>query len=262
MSRWLLAFTVLLAAVASALAVAAVSAAQISSQSTAMPLLERAVEALLEIDQYVAAAWPTLEVLAEQGQSIPLEDLPLDLQLDAAALANGPDIVADRIRTAAADLVYREGLTVLADLPQDYGVLSQSALFDAAIDRLTTDSRGLAVALLAVSGVVALLLAAAAAAQVRGLWRVSAAAGALGLGAGAVWLVATITRSNCIDRASALFDPFEAEMWLIGADALSLVARNGGIIAVACIVVMVAAASGGLLLRVLDGDRAADRDAF
>ncbi len=250
--NWPLVLIVLCGAFAAGVALIALSAVQLTSRTAALPLLDRSVEALLQIDAYVEYAWPALEAAAASGMAIPLEGYPIELELDPDALADGPDAVADAIRSTTVELVYADGLQILSESHQADRLLTELGLVDAAIDRLAADSRTAGLIAALISGTIALLLAVAAASQARGLGRYSAPAATLGIGALAVWLLAAIARSSCLGRASGTTDPFAAELWLVAADAVSLVVRNASVVSIACIAVMGAAVVGGFLLRLLD----------
>ena len=250
--NWPLVLIVICGAFAAAVTLTALSALQLTSRTAALPLLDRSVEALLQIDAYVEYAWPALEAAAASGMAIPLEGYPIALELDPDALDDGPAAVADAIRSTTVELVYADGLQVLSESPQTDRLLTELGLVDAAIDRLAADSRTAALIAVLISGAVSLLLAAAAASQSRGLGRYSAPAATLGIGALAVWLLGAIARSTFLGRASDTTDPFAAELWLVAADAVSLVVRNASAVSIACIAVVGAAVVGGFLLRLLD----------
>jgi len=90
----------LLAALATAIAIVFLSATQLTQRNTAQHYLARALTSLLEIDQFVFNAWPELEVEAERSGTVPLTDFPLTLQLDRNALADGPESVSEAIAAA------------------------------------------------------------------------------------------------------------------------------------------------------------------
>ena len=246
--RWALALAFLLTAVVTAIAVAALSATQLTARTTAQQLLSRGVETLLEVDQYVLNAWPRLEEAAAQGDPILLTDFPIALQLDPAGLADGPEAVSHAISAATASVIYDDGLSVLSDSPQAFQLFSQSAAFDGTVGRLTRGGHTIATLALIVSGIFALLLSMATAAQCGGLARVGAPALAIGLGAALVWIAAIVTQSAFEGRASTTLDPFAADLWLIASDALSLVVRNAAIVALAGGIIAGVAAAGGVLL--------------
>ena len=255
--RSALLITVLLTSVTTAIAVLFVSATQLTERSTAQHYLARAVSSLLEIDQFVVNAWPALEAASIEGDPIALTDFPISLQLEPAGLKDGPWAVSEAISAATASLVYDEGFGVFADSPQAFRLVSRGAAFDGTVGRLTGGGHAVATVALIVSGSFALLLAMATAAQARGLSRIGAPALAIGVGAAVVWLVATLAQSAFDGRALSEADPFEADLWLIAADATSLLVRNAAIAALSGGIVVATAITGGGLLRVLDQRRAA-----
>ena len=95
----------------------------------------------------------------------------------------------------------------------------------------------------------------ATAAQVRGLGRIGAPGLAIGIGAAALWLAATLIRSSFEGRADATTDPFAADLWLIAADAISLIVRNAAIVALAAGIVTALTLTAAALLRVVDNRR-------
>ena len=248
----MLVLTVLLTALMTAVAIGFMSATQLTERSMAQRFLARALTSLLEIDQFVLNAWPELEVAAADGSPILLEDFPVALQLDRAGLADGPIAVSEAIAAATASLVYDAGLDVLSESPRAVRILSRGALFDGSVGRLTGGGHELASIGLIVSGTLAILLALATAAQVRGLSRIGAPAFAIGLGAALVWIVAVVARSTFEGQAETSADPFAADLGLIAADAVALLVRNGAIVTVTSGVVGVLSLAGGGLLRAVE----------
>lgn len=250
--RWALFITIVLTAAVSAIAVLFITTAQLTSRSTAQHYLARAVDSLLEVDQFVVNAWPALQSAAAEGDPIPLRGYPVSLQLDPTGLSEGPDAVSDAISAATASLIYDDGFEVLADSPQAFRLVSRGGVFDGTIGRLTGGGHEVATVALIVSGSFAILLAMATAAQVRGLSRIGTPGFAIGLGAALLWLVATLVRSSFEGRADTTADPFAADLWLIAADATSLLVRNAAIVALAGGIVAASAMAGGGLLRFLE----------
>lgn len=247
--------TFLLTAVVSAISMLCITATQLSDRSTAKPYLARAVETLLEIDQFVLNSWPALAAAAEQGKPIPLTGYPIALQLDPAGIDDGPGVIADSVAAATASLIYDDGLAVLADSPQAFRLVSRGAVFDGTIGRLTRDGHAIATVALIVSGAFVVLLGMALVAQTRGLNRIGTPALAIGLGASAIWLAATLTRSAVEANSMTELDPFAADLWLIASDAVSVFVRNSAIVALAAGVVAGCAAGAGVLLRLLEPRR-------
>lgn len=247
--RWALFITVLLTAAVSALAVLFVTAAQLTSRATAQHYLARAVDSLLEVDRFVANSWPALQTAAEEGDPIPLVGYPVALQLDPSGLADGPNAVADAISATTASLIYDDGFEVLAESRQAFRLVSRGGAFDGTIGRLTGGGHEVATVGLIVSGSFAILLAMATAAQVRGLSRIGTPGFAIGLGAALLWLAATLVRASFEARADTTADPFAADLWLIAADAGSLLVRNAAIVAIAGGIVAASSIVGGGLLR-------------
>ena len=252
--RWALVITILLTAMVSAIAVLFITTAQLTSRATAQHYLVRAVDSLLEVDRFVANAWPALQTAAAEGEPIPLSGYPLALQLDPAGLSQGPQAVADAISAATASLIYDDGFEALADSPQAFRLVSRGGAFDATIGRLTRGGHAVATVALIVSGTFAILLVMAVAAQTRGLGRIGAPAFAIGLGAALLWLTAALLRSSFDGRAETTPDPFAADLWLIAADALSLLVRNAAIVALAGGITAAFATLGATLLNALQAD--------
>lgn len=250
--RPVLVLTVLLTGLMTAVAIVFMSATQLTERSMAQRFLARALDSLLEIDQFVLNAWPELEVAANDGSPILLEDFPVSLQLDRAGLDEGPVAVSEAIAAATASLVYDSGLDVLSESPRAFRLLSRGALFDGSIGRLTGGGHELATIGLIVSGTLAVLLALATAAQVRGLSRIGAPALAIGLGAALVWIVAAVARSAFEGQAETSTDPFAADLGLIAADAVALLVRNGAIVTLTSVVVAALSLAAGGLLRALE----------
>ncbi len=250
--RWALFITILLTAAVSALAVLFVTAAQLTSRATAQHYLARAVDSLLEVDQFVANAWPALQTAAEEGDPIRLTGFPVPLQLEPGGLSEGPDAVADAVSATTASLIYDDGFEVLAESRQVFRLVSRGGAFDGTIGRLTSGGHEVATVGLIVSGSFVILLALATAAQVRGLSRIGTAGFAIGLGAAMLWLAATLVRASFEGRADATTDPFAADLWMIAADAGSLLVRNAAIVALAGGVVAASAIAGSGLLRVIE----------
>lgn len=250
--RPVLVLTVFLTALVTAVAIVFMSATQLTERGMAQRFLARALNSLLEIDQLVLNAWPELEVAAADGSPLLLEDFPVSLQLDRAGLAEGPIAVSEAIAAATASLVYDGGLDVLSESPRAFRILSRGALFDGSVGRLTGGGHELASIGLIVSGTLAMLLVLATAAQVGGFSRIGAPAVAIGLGAALVWIVAAVARSAFEGQAETSADPFAADLALIAADAVSLLARNGAIVTVTSGVVGVLSLAAAGLLRALD----------
>ena len=228
--------TLFLTALVCAVAIAAISAVQLTERATAQHFLSRAVMSLLEIDHYVESYWPLLEEYGAEGQAIPLDDFPIALQLDPAALADGPDAVAQSIADATASLIYDDGFETLSESPQILRLVSSGGAFDVTVGRLTDGGRTVAVTALIVSGILALLMLLATAAQCRGLNRFTAPALALAVGAAVVWAVAFAAQAIMQSRADAAFDPFTADLLLIASDAVAFAVRNAAVTAVAAAV--------------------------
>lgn len=250
--RWALFITILLTAAVSAMAVLFLTAAQLTSRATAQHYLARAVDSLLEVDQFVANAWPALQTAVEGGDPIRLMGYPISLQLEPGGLSEGPDAVADAVSATTASLIYDDGFEVLAESRQVFRLVSRGGAFDGTIGRLTSGGHEVATVGLIVSGSLVILLALATAAQVRGLSRVGTPGFAIGLGAALLWLVATLVRSSFEGRADTTDDPFAADLWLIAADAGSLLVRNAAIVALAGGIVAASAMTGGGLLRIME----------
>lgn len=249
---WALFITIVLTAAVSALAVLFITTAQLTSRGTAQHYLSRAVDSLLEVDQFVINVWPALQAAAAEGDPIPLRGYPVSLQLDPTGVSEGPNAVSDAISAATASLIYDDGFEVLADSPQAFRLVSRGGAFDGTIGRLTGGGHEVATVALIVSGSLAILLAMATAARVRGLSRIGTPGFAIGLGAALLWLVATLVRSSFEGRADTTADPFAADLWLIAADAASLLVRNAAIVALAGGIVAASAMTGGGLLRLLE----------
>lgn len=254
--------TVLLAALATAIAMVFLSATQLTERSTAQHFLARTLTSLLEIDQYVVNVWPGLDAQAAEGGWIPLNDFPISLQVDRDGLAEGPQTVSLTIAAAVASLVYDGGLDVLSDSPRAFRLLSRGRLFDGTVGRLTSGGHELATVALIVSGIIAILLSLATAAQVRGLSRIGAPALAIAVGAALVWIGAEVARSAFEGRAETSVDPFAADLALIAADAISLVVRNATIVTLTAGVVAALCLAGGGLLRVVGGANGAEVGRF
>ena len=250
--RWALIITIMLTALVSAVAVLFITTAQLTSRTTAQRYLARAVDSLLEVDQFVANAWPTLQAAAAEGDPIPLRGYPISLQLDPSGVAEGPEAVSDAIAAATASLIYDDGFEVLADSPQAFRLVSRGGAFDGTIGRLTGGGHDVATVGLMVSGSFAILLAMATAAQVRGLARIGAPGFAIGVGAALLWLAAALVRSSLEGRADTTTDPFAADLWLIAADASSLLVRNAAIVALAGGIVAASSLAAGGFLGVID----------
>ena len=257
--RWALIIAMLLTSLATAVAVVFLSATQVTERAAAQAALVRSVSSLLEIDQFVLNAWPALEAAAAQGDPIPLTGFPVALQFDPNGLAEGPAAVSDSIAAATASLIYDEGLGILSDAPRAFRFVSRGAAFDGTVGRLTRGGHAVATVALIVSGALAILLAMATAAQVRGLARIGAPALAIGLGATLIWLAAILAQSSFTGRAEATLDPFAADLWLIAADAMSLAVRNAAIVALASGTVAALTLIGSALVRLLEGTNRANR---
>ena len=245
--------TVVLTSIATAVAVIFLSATQLTERAVAQDLLARSLSSLLEIDQFVLNAWPALEAAASEGDPIPLTGFPVALQLDPEGLAEGPAAVSDGVAAATASLIYDDGLAILSDSPQAFRLVSRGAAFEGTVGRLTGGGHAVATVALIVSGTLAILLAMATAAQVRGLTRLGAPALAIGLGATVVWVAAILAQSSFEGRAESTLDPFAADLWLIAVDAVSIAVRNAAIVALASGIVAASAVIGGVLLRMLEG---------
>lgn len=250
--RWALVITVVLTAAVSAVAVLFITATQLTSRGTAQHYVARAVDSLLEVDLFVANAWPALQVAAESGDPIALSGFPVSLQIDPAGLSEGPEAVSEAISAATASLIYDHGFGVLAESPQAFKLVSRGGAFDGTIGRLTGGGHDVATVGLIVSGAFAILLALATAAQTRRLSRIGTPAFAIGLGAAVLWLAATLVRASFEGRVETTTDPFAADLWLIAADALSLLVRNAAIVALSAGVIAAAAILGGGLLAAVD----------
>ncbi len=223
----------LLTAAVAAIAVVALSVTQLTERETAQRLLARTTNAMLEIDRYVAQAWPSLEAAASGDEPIPLDGFPIALQLDPAGLSDGPDAVADAIASATASLLYEQGFDIFAESPQVFRLVTRGGVFDATIGRLTGGGRDIAAVALIVSGTLTVILALTTASQASGWRRFGAPAASIAVGAALVWIVAAVAQSATSGRADATLDVFLAELWLIAADAAALTARNAVIVAIA-----------------------------
>ncbi len=250
--RSLFVITMLLTAFGATIAVISISATQLTERATAQRLLASATSSLLEIDRFVANAWPALQQAAELGEPIELSGFPVGLQLDPAAVADGPEAVAREVAAATASLVYDDGFDILAQSPQAFRFLSRGAAFDGSVGRLTRGGHSVATIALIVSGTLTVLLAMSVAAQARGLARFGAPALALGIGAAIVWIAASLLQSSLSGRAESSLDPFSADLWWIAVDAVDMLVRNAAIVALAAGAVAASVVLGGLLLRVAD----------
>lgn len=242
-----------LTALAAAVAVLSISATQLTERRTAQHFLARAASSLLEIDQFVLNAWPALEIAAAQDQAISLTDFPISLQIDPSGLDEGPEAVSEAVAAATASLIYDAGLEVLSDSPRAFRFVSRGAAFDGTVGRLTGGGHAVATIALIVCGTLAILLAMATAAQARGLARIGAPALGIGLGSTLIWIAAIVAQSAFEGRAETTLDPFAADLWLIAADAGSLVVRNAAIVALSSGIVAALAGAGGGLLRLSEG---------
>ena len=260
--RPVLVLTVLLTAITTAIAILFLTATQLTQRNTAQQFLARAMSSLLEIDQFVLNVWPELEAEAAQGDSIPLSDFPVSLQLDRQGLADGPEAVAEAIAAATASLIYDDGLEALSESPRAFRLLSRGALFDGSVGRLTGGGHQLATVVLIVSGTLVILLALATSAQVRGLSRIGAPAFSIGLGAALVWIFAAVAHSAFVGQAETNADPFAAELGLIAADAISLAVRNATILTLTSGAVAALSLAGGGLLRAVERTNSASAGRF
>ncbi len=250
--RSALAITIFLSAIAAALTVLSISAVQLTERSTAQRLLAVAANSLLEVDQLVAGAWPALQAEATQGGPIDLVGLPIGLQIDPSLIDEGPETVSAEVSAAIASLVYDDGFDVLADSPQAFRFLSRGAAFDGSVGRLTRGGHSIATIVLIVSGILALLLAMAVAAQTCGIARFGTPALGVGVGAAIVWLAGSLLQSSLSGRAEATPDPFAADLWWIAVDALEITLRNAAIVGLAAGMVVGAAGPAWLLSRRFD----------
>lgn len=228
------------------------SATQLTARGTAQQFLTQAVTSLLEVDRWVANAWPELQAAAAAGEALVLAEYPISLQLDPSSLSAGPEAIAADVARATASVIYDDGLAVLSDSPQAFRVISQGAAFDGTIGRLTAGGHTVATIGLIVSGTLLILLVLAIIAQSRGISRFGLPATALALGGFIVWVVALILGASFDGRADATLDPFAADLWLIATDALSLVLRNAAIVALASGIVAAISLAGSWLLRVVE----------
>jgi len=244
--------TMLLGSLATAIAMIFLTATQLTERGTAQQFLSPAVRSLLEIDQFVLNAWPLLEAAAAQDDPVTLSDFPISLQLDPASLRAGPDSVSDSIAAATASLIYDDGLAVLSDAPRTFSLVSQGAAFDGTVGRLTGGGHTVATVALILSGTLAVLLAMATATQARGLMRIAAPALMIGLGATLIWVAALVAQSSFTGRAESTPDLFAADLWLLAADATSLLVRNAAIVALAAGIVIATTVAGGILLRTVE----------
>ena len=237
------------AIVASSAAILSYAATQLTERSTAQAFLNGVVRSLLEIDQYVSQSWPQLESLAANDEPIPLEGYPLPLQLDPSALLEGPERVSDSIALASAALIYDDGFSTIADSPQQFRLISRASAFDGTIGRLTDGGRQVATVALLISGVLAGLLLIATASQARGLARIAMPTLAVALAAAATWLITSWLQAEFERRADLTSDEFTTDLWLIGADAISLAIRDAAIIGIAGGGILLLAAMGAALLQ-------------
>jgi hypothetical protein len=242
----------LLSSIATAVAIVFLTATQLTERGTAQHFLSRSLGSLLEIDQFVLNRWPALEAAVANGETVTLTDFPISLQIEPAGLAEGPGVVSDEIAAAAASLVFDHGLEALSESPRAFRLVSRGAAFHGTIGRLTGGGHSVATVALIVSGILAILLAMATAAQVRGLTRIGLPALAICLGAALVWIAAILAQSSFQGNAESSLDPFAGDLWLIAADAVSLLVRNAAIVALTSGIIAAMALAGGGVLRVLE----------
>ena len=252
--RSALIITVGLTAVATVVAILFLSATQLTERGTAQQFLSRAVMSLLEVDGWITDAWPELEAAAAAGEVIVLTDYPISLQLDPTGLDAGPVAVADAVADTTASVIYDEGLGALSDTAETFRLVSQGAAFDGTVGQLTTGGHTVATIGLIVSGTLAIFLAMATSAQASGHWRIGMPAIAICLGAVLVWILAMLAGSAFEGRAESALDPFAADLWLLAADAVALIVRNAGIVALCSGVVVALSLAGSGLLRVVDSN--------
>ncbi len=131
-----IAFAVVLAAW-----VAALSAAQSTSEQAALPALERAIVALTEIDGLLELHAEAIAEQASAGDEVRVPGFPLDVRVPAAEAG---DLTALRTAVLAggAALVRVEGSAAFHDpegAPADASTLSSAGLMQALIDGLTED---------------------------------------------------------------------------------------------------------------------------
>ncbi len=246
------AITLFLTAVAAAIAVVFLTTTQITERNTAQRFLAVAAASLLEIDQFVANAWPALEIAAAEDNPIPLTGFAVGLQLDPDGVADGPAALAKEVAAATASLIYDGGLDVLSDAPQSFRLVSRGAAFDGTIGRLTRGGHDIATLALVVSGSLTILLVLAVASQTRGLSRFAAPAIAIGFGVALVWLTAMLLQSSFEARAEQSLDPFSADLWWIAADSLGMLMRNAAVVGLGAAFVAAAALVAGALLRAVE----------
>lgn len=222
-----------LAALVTACLAATVTAAQVTERSSAEALIERVGRSLFEIQEVVAYHWDDLSAAAAAGLPLVIEDFPLELELTAADLANGQLALADLIAVRASRQLYDDGFDALRETPRGAAdIFSQASAFSNTIGRLTGGGRTLALIALVVSLGAFVPLALGSLAQGRSFNRLLYLGAALGGGGLLALIVGYAARSRFSGLAEASGDPLLVELYRIGVDVLSLLLRNGGIIAI------------------------------
>lgn len=225
-----------LAAVLLALAtfglVAAVSAWQVTAETTAVPMLRSGIAVLVDIDAFLAEEGDAIrQAAAEEDGVLSLEQYPLPIALDAGEVRDASDAeLRDMLLDRSAALVYAEGLGAFDRTgSQAISRVSLEGMLELAVGQLSQETHeraGLAAMVLATAVAV---LGAATAAMISGWGRLRVPAGAVALGAVPAAAIAFVLRlgTEVVGGEDQFLNDTRA---IIGA-ALGAGVRNGAIVA-------------------------------
>lgn len=232
-TRWALSTA---AVVSLAVLVVVWSGLRVTAEDHAKPLLARALVPLTEIDALLETEYAGLIADArESGRALPLPHYPLGVTVPAAELAtmSREELRARVLEESAAEL-YANGLGEFRRQPgaENGGLFSPRGVARWTIGRLTSSTHDVFWGVLAGALILAappLILAIALSHPSERLRNVAAILAATGT----LLVVATVAARFALRvTADGADDPFNAALLRIGADALSVVLRNGLILLV------------------------------
>ena len=237
-------------AIVTLIVAATLSAAQATQRETAEAVLARIAQSLFEIDEVVVYSWDDLNAAAAAGAPLTLAAYPLDLQLQPVDLAGGRLALADLIAQRSARLLYDGGFDLLRIEPRGpTDFFSRASAFSGTVGRLTSGGRTLAAIALIVSLCAFFPLALGSLAQARGSMRLAQPGIAIGVGGLLAFVFGAVVASRFEGLASAATDPLLVELYAIAADLMTLLMRNGGIIAILGAALLALAVLGAELER-------------
>ena len=228
-SQWLIGVAL---AVLLTLLFVAISAVQLSSESTGQRLLRRSIAVSTDIDAVLPDIETALKERAREasGQTVRVPDfpIPVDLPLDEALQLEGPALRAP-ILSGASERVYEDGMSAWSaadpDARQSIETISVPGALKRGLGLITAANHDRMVIVAIVLGVLSAMCAAILVASIRSWWRLAALSAAI-IAAALPLLAAAVAVRFAFRTAQEEADPFVWGLLELGVEAMWVPLRN------------------------------------